>query len=104
MRKGCFCPLIKKDCIENKCAWYAQLRGVNPNTGQEVDEWQCTVTLLPILLLENSNQQRGTSAAIESFRNESLNKSDVLNQIFHRMAYQVEPASIVEVLPESKSN
>jgi len=79
MKKGTFCPLIKKDCIENKCQWFCQVRGINPNTGEPVDEWACAVNLVPILLIENSNQQRSTSAAVESFRNETVKQSEVLN-------------------------
>jgi hypothetical protein len=81
MKKGSYCPLIRKNCIENKCSWYCQVRGVNSNTGLEVTEWQCAVTLLPVLLLENSNQQRQTSASVQSFRNESVERSDILNAI-----------------------
>lgn len=104
MKKGHFCPLIKKDCIENKCEWYCQVRGVNPNTGQPVDEWQCAINLLPILLIENSQQQRSTSAAVESFRNETVKQSGVLNQVLAHAVNQqallsaVEEAS-VRVLP-----
>ena len=39
MKPGKFCPLIKKDCIVLKCSWYTQVRGMNPNTGEEIDEW-----------------------------------------------------------------
>ena len=46
------------------------MRGTNPNTGKEVDEWNCAVAWLPMLLVENSMQQRHTGAAVESFRNE----------------------------------
>jgi hypothetical protein len=74
--KGKYCPLIKKDCIENKCSWYTYIRGYNPNTGQEVDEWGCTVNFLPMLLIENSQQQRSTGAAVESFRNEMVKANE----------------------------
>ena len=69
---GTFCPLIKKDCIQNKCAWFTQLRGNNPNTGKEIDEWGCAIAWIPVLLVENSQQQRQTGAAVESFRNEMV--------------------------------
>ncbi len=89
MKKGNYCPLLKKDCIENKCSWYCQVRGVNPNTGQPVDEWQCAVNLLPVLLIENSQQQRSTSAAVESFRNESIKQNETLNRAMaHAVAVQ----------------
>lgn len=72
IKPGNYCPLIKKDCIGLKCSWYTHVRGMNPNTGEEVDEWSCAITWLPMMLIENSQQQRSTSAAVESFRNEMV--------------------------------
>jgi len=70
IKPGKFCPLIKKDCVGLQCSWMTQVRGTNPNTGADVDEWRCAVQWLPMLLIENSQQQRQTGAAVESFRNE----------------------------------
>lgn len=88
--------MIKKTCIENKCQWYCQVRGVNPNTGEPVDEWQCAVTLLPILLIENSKQQRSTSVAVESFRNETVKQSETLNQVLIHAITQAALPSVQE--------
>jgi hypothetical protein len=107
MKKGHFCPLIKKDCIENKCEWYCQVRGVNPNTGEPVDEWQCAINLLPVLLIENSKQQRSTSVAVESFRNESVKQNNTLAQVLVQAVNQqvllsaVEEAN-VKILPDAE--
>lgn len=72
LQPGTYCPLIKKNCLGNKCSWFTQVRGTNPNTGQEVDEWGCAMTWLPVLLIENAQQSRHAGAAIESFRNEMV--------------------------------
>jgi hypothetical protein len=65
------CPLDNfNPCRQLDCAWFMQMRGTNPNTGKEVDEWACSMAWLPILMIENSQQQRSTGAAVESFRNE----------------------------------
>ena len=72
LEPGTYCPLIKKDCIQTKCAWFTQVRGTHPQTGQEVDEWGCAISWMPVLLIENSQQQRQTGAAVESFRNEMI--------------------------------
>lgn len=69
---GQYCPLIKKDCIQTRCAWFTQVRGVHPQTGKDVDEWGCAVAWLPVLLIENAQQSRQTGAAVESFRNEMV--------------------------------
>ena len=74
LEQGKFCPLIGKDCIGLQCSWFTQIRGNNPQTGELVDEWGCAVTWLPMLMIENSQQQRQTGAAVESFRNETLNR------------------------------
>lgn len=70
LKPGSYCPLIKKNCIGLQCSWFTQLRGTNPNTGKEIDEWGCAMTWLPVLLVENAQQSRQAGAAIESFRNE----------------------------------
>jgi hypothetical protein len=72
LKPGTFCPMLKKECIELKCAWFTQVRGFNPNTGKDVDNWGCAIAWMPVLMVENSNQQRQTGAAIESFRNEMV--------------------------------
>ena len=74
LEQGKFCPLIGEDCLGLKCSWFTQIRGTHPQTGQEIDEWGCAVNWIPTLLIENSQQQRQTGAAVESFRNETLNR------------------------------
>jgi hypothetical protein len=82
LKAGNYCPLLQKECIGLQCAWITQIRGTNPNTGEEVDEWECAVKWLPMLLIENSQQQRQTGAAVESFRNEMVeNSSTVIKSI-----------------------
>lgn len=64
------CPLNKfEPCKELDCAFFTLVRGTNPNTGAEIDEWGCAITWLPVLLIENANQSRQTGAAVESLRN-----------------------------------
>lgn len=76
LKNGTFCPLIKKDCVETKCAWFTRIQGYDTNTGNQVDEWQCAISLMPMLLVENSGQQRQTGAAVESFRNEMVKANE----------------------------
>ena len=46
------------------------------NTGNQVDEYQCAISWMPMLLIENSGQQRQTGAAVESFRNEMVKANE----------------------------
>lgn len=71
------CPLDNfNPCRQLDCAWFTQLRGMNPNTGKDVDEWGCAIAWMPILMIENSQQQRSTGAAVESFRNEMVKANE----------------------------
>ena len=85
IKPGNYCPLVKKDCLGLQCAWFTQVRGHNPNTGKEVDEWACAITWLPVLLIENSQQQRSTGAAVESFRNEMVKANESSQQVLLAM-------------------
>jgi len=81
LKPGDYCPLLKKDCIGLKCSWFTQIRGTNPNTGKEVDEWSCAIAWMPMLMVENSQQQRQTGAAVESFRNEMVKSNETSQKI-----------------------
>jgi hypothetical protein len=95
IKSGNFCPLIKEDCKGIQCSWFTQVRGTNPNTGQEVDEWGCAVTWMPVLLIENAQQSRQTGAAVESFRNEVVLASQQRQSL---LAAQT-PLPILDVSP-----
>lgn len=75
---GLVCPLHKKPMAEvcHTCPFWTQVRGINPNTGQEVDDWRCAISWLPMLLIENSQQSRSAGAAVESMRNEIVKRMD----------------------------
>ena len=67
------CPLNGfEPCKQLDCAWFVQMRGTDPSSGKEVDEYACGVAWLPMLLIENAAQARQTGAAVESFRNEMV--------------------------------
>lgn len=76
LKNGTYCPLVKKDCLGLQCAWFTRVQGVDTNTGNQVDEYQCAIAWMPMLLIENSGQQRQTGAAVESFRNEMVKANE----------------------------
>ena len=81
IKNGTFCPLIKKDCVGLTCAWYTRVQGYDINTGNQVDSYECAISWLPMLLVENSGQQRQTGAAVESFRNEMVKSNEKAQQL-----------------------
>ena len=68
---GSKCEEVKDGAI-HRCVWYIQMAGTDPVTGKDVDQRNCAMAWMPILLVENSAQQRKTAAAVESFRNEMV--------------------------------
>ena len=81
LKNGSFCPLIKKDCVGLTCAWFTRVQGYDMNSGNQVDNYECAISWLPMLLIENSGQQRQTGAAVESFRNEMVKANEVNTQL-----------------------
>ncbi len=81
------CPLNNfEPCKQLDCAWFLKIRGTNPNTGEDVDDWGCAIAWMPVLLIENSQQQRQTGAAVESFRNEMVKANEVSTQVLMETA------------------
>jgi len=71
------CPLDGfNPCRQLDCAWFMKVSGTNPNTGEPLEEWGCSMAWLPIMMIENSQQQRQTGAAVESFRNEMVKANE----------------------------
>jgi hypothetical protein len=77
-----FCPILKSECVKLKCAWFMKIEGYDMNTGNRVDEWNCAVAMMPMLLVENSGMQRQTGAAVESFRNEMVKANQASQELF----------------------
>jgi hypothetical protein len=81
IKKVLSCPLGHK-CQEiingevSQCAWFIRLAGINPTTGDQTDEYGCSMSWIPMLLIENSQQQRSTNSSIESFRNEMVTSNN----------------------------
>tara|TARA_B100001059_G_C17689509_1_gene504168 strand:+ start:117 stop:359 length:243 start_codon:yes stop_codon:yes gene_type:complete len=63
------------------CAWFIEIRGLHPQTGEEISEWGCSMSMLPVLLIENGRQTSHTGAAIESFRNEMVKANELNTEI-----------------------
>jgi hypothetical protein len=100
MKKGEFCPLIQKKCVEEKCAWYTCVRGTNPNTGQEIDEWKCAMSWMPMMAVEIAQKSNQTGAAVESFRNEVVEANHQNQQLYaHALQQGINVAQITPINP-----
>lgn len=77
------CPMMGgQECVEDgaikngelvKCRFWITVQGQNPQTGEVVNNGDCAMAWMPVLMIENSKVNRETGAAIESMRNENVN-------------------------------
>lgn len=78
------CPIVKEECWEHACEFYTHLLGQNPQTGAQEDQWGCAVNFLPILLIENAQMTRHSTASADKIASEVRSHHasflDVLNQ------------------------
>jgi hypothetical protein len=70
------CPLTGDECMQHGCEFYTHLIGKDPQTGKDIDNFGCAIAFLPLLLVENAQQQRQTGAAVESFRNNMTKQNE----------------------------
>jgi len=70
--------LDDEECIGQECEQYQRVLGTDPQTGKDIEEYMCSDLLQNVLLIENSQMQRQTGAAVESFRNEMVNTNLLL--------------------------
>lgn len=75
------CPLGSKceEIRDNKlyrCAWFTELKGRNPQTGEHIDEKACAIAWLPVMQVEVAQANRGTGDAVISLREETIKRQD----------------------------
>ena len=85
------CPMMGgKPCVEDgsivdgellACRFWVNVQGQHPQTGEITNHKDCSFAWIPVLMIENSQQQRQTGAAVESFRNEMVKANDMNTQV-----------------------
>ena len=74
LKQGDLCPLIGESCRQLECAWYTKVSGTHPQSGEPVEEYGCAVAWIPFLQIDTSKHVNQAGAAIESLRNETVEK------------------------------
>jgi len=83
------CPLGNK-CEEitdgkiHRCAWYTKVIGKNPQSEEEIEDWACSMSWMPMLMIEMSQTNRGQTSALESFRNETVKGQETFNELMEQ--------------------
>jgi hypothetical protein len=68
---GSKCEEVKDGKIQ-RCAWYVPIQGPHPQTGEQMDKFDCSMAWMPLLTLEVSKWTYSTGGAVESFRNQMM--------------------------------
>ena len=78
MPKELTCPL-GHTC--DACLWQVRLRGLDPQTGHEIDDAKCAIAWMPTLLIEVAGVGRQAAAAAEGERNATQDVVGVLARL-----------------------
>lgn len=77
--KGMDCPQHQKsmDKVCHKCPNWVCIRGMDPQDNtKQIDKWECSIALTPMLLIEIGRQIRSNAAAIETLTTQVAKTSD----------------------------
>ncbi len=100
MDKKVICPLNGKKCIEDgaivdgelvACRFWIHVLGKNPQTGEDLNAGDCAFAWMPVLLIENTKEQRTTSKEVETLRNEIMPQAAGTNGILSQLLGSVKP-------------
>lgn len=94
------CPMLGgEECVEDgalrerngklelvKCRFWVTVMGSNPQSGETVNNGDCAMAWMPVLLIENSKVNRETGAAVESMRNESVTTGQQITSALMQVA------------------
>lgn len=86
-KTSCFVGVTKHNCPK-----WVRVSGTDKNTGAPVDLYDCSDAWIPGLLIENSQVQRETGAAVESFRNVVMTE-----RIYDRLADHSQETKLIEL-------
>lgn len=67
---GSECESVKDGVLE-RCRWYVQIEGENPQNGERVNDSRCAMEWLPLLIIEGNGISNQTVSSIQSLRNET---------------------------------
>lgn len=72
-----YCPLIKRGCIEDECAWYVRMWGKEPD-GEMTETTECAIVLNVVLERETLVETARSSASYDKMTNAVLDMSKLI--------------------------
>ena len=71
------------DGVVERCAWYVELEGENPQNGQRINQSKCAIAWGPLLNVENTSVGNRVAHSIQSLRNETIKRQDKALGMIH---------------------
>lgn len=76
----CHHTAFEKRCfdmvVEHRCRKWCHFLGKDPQTGADIDVWDCRDHLEHLFWIEAARQQRGTTASVDKLANEVAKAND----------------------------
>ena len=104
--KKLICPFLDKECLTNKCMMWTNIQGKHPQTGKDIDYWDCSFKIQNFLILEQGRQIEGLRIVNEETRNQTIKNGENLIKaayLFHKGGILVNEKNIPVEL-EGKEN
>ncbi len=76
------CPLFKKPCLQHECEWYMNVSGHNPQSGDPVDQWGCSINYAVLVGLEANKDARAHRDTVQGLRSDIEKRGQVHDQVY----------------------
>ncbi|MGE0373176.1 MAG: hypothetical protein AB7Q01_15010 [Gammaproteobacteria bacterium] len=75
---GKLCHYNRQPCMRMECARWRNIKGMDPQTGQQLDRWDCGDNLQEFLILEQNKLLREFNAELATLRAENYIQMETL--------------------------
>jgi len=106
--KGMTCPFHRRDMsrVCSTCPMWVSIKGTNPQTGVEVDQWECAIAVTPMTVLEAAKQSREAGASVDHLRADFAKAHEQSMRLaLSQLAPRPDPtAQIINEVPNARLN
>jgi hypothetical protein len=74
------CPFLNKPCLKHGCMLYTHVQGNNPTTGQQMDHWDCTFKVMPLIMIDQVRKTESVHASTVEARNQAAKHTTAMMQ------------------------
>lgn len=90
------CPLLSKECIQAKCAWWMEFAMKRKDPPEMTVEKSCAIPRLPVLLIELIKNTNSVGAAVESRGNTMIHRQEMFLKLAVRKPLTEDESKLLE--------